>query len=220
MGIPIKLTVIGCILLLSVSLLAKENINEAQINEGKSAALTLQKRLGFIQSFQTKFEQVTRTPEGAPIQSSTGSIWIGPDASFKIETELPFAQSLVSDGDNFWSYEPDLFQVTVAKLNKDINKVPILLFGSNDLRLLDAYQITVIEISDLEIFTLRPLKTDSLFLSLKLSFQGELPISISILDSLGQETSLDFHKSLINPTIDPLAFQFSVPAGVDVIDER
>lgn len=220
MGILIKFTIVGCLLLLSVSVLAEEQISEAQINEGKPAALTLQKRLGFIQSFQTKFEQVTRTPEGASIQSSTGSIWIGPDASFKIETELPYAQSLVSDGDNFWSYEPDLFQVSVAKLNKDINKVPILLFGSNDLRLLEGYQITVVEVSDLAIFTLTPIKADSLFLSLKLSFQGESPISISILDSLGQETSLDFHKSLINPTIDPLAFQFSVPVGVDVIDER
>jgi outer membrane lipoprotein carrier protein len=215
MGIRIRVYLVSCLLLLSYSSLAEE-----QIYEKRTAALTLQERLGFIQSFHTLFKQVTKTPEGAPIQSSTGSIWIGPDARFKIETELPFAQSLVSDGDNFWSYEPDLFQVTVAKLNKDINKVPILLFGSKDFSLLDGYHITLVEVDDLKTFTLIPLKTDSLFLSLKLSFQGASPISISIQDSLGQETNLDFHQSFLNPTIDLLEFQFSVPAGVDVIDER
>lgn len=213
MTIKDKLGFIVVLFLMSTGLSAQQSIDE-------SAASALQQRLSYVQSFQTQFEQVTQTPEGVIVQSSSGGIWIGADASFKIETKLPYAQYLVSDGHDFWSYEPDLFQATVAKLVKDINKVPILLFGSKDLGLLDTYQISSIDKGELDVFTLKPLAEDSLFLSLTLSFKDMLPIRISILDSLGQKTGLDFQDSSINSFIDPAEFQFTAPPGVDVIDER
>ena len=213
MAIRGKLLCLLCILSMFSTAWAERSHNE-------SAAIALQQRLSFIQSFRTQFEQITRTPEGTVVQSSSGDLWIGADASFKIVTKVPYAQYLVSDGDDFWSYEPDLYQATVAKLVKDINKVPILLFGGKDLSLLDSYKISSVIQDELSVFTLSPIEEDSLFLNIKLSFREMLPVSIIILDSLGQETRLDFQNSSLNPIVKPSEFQFTAPPGVDVIDER
>lgn len=177
-------------------------------------------RLSAIHTFQAAFVQTTFSPTGNLLQSSEGQLQVGGDARFKIETYSPYPQTLVSNGQDFWSYDPDLEQVVVSKLSLDINKVPILLFGSQDKSLLDAYHVSVFETDELLNFVLEPRANDSLFELLTMSFKDGAPVAISLQDTLSQKTHLQLTNIEINKNIDVDVFQFIIPSGIDVIDER
>jgi len=180
----------------------------------------LWEKLSAIHSFQAAFVQTTLSSTGNPLQSSTGQLLVGGKAKFKIETYAPYPQTLVSDGQDFWSYDPDLEQVVVSKLSLDINKVPILLFGSQDPSLLDAYHVSVFETDALQHFVLEPRANDSLFEILTLSFKENVPVAISLQDTLAQKTHLQLSKIKINSNLNTEVFDFVIPSGIDVIDER
>jgi len=186
--------------------------------------------LSTIHTFQATFTQTSSSPTGHQLQSSSGLLSVGGDAKFVIETYTPYPQTLVSDGGDFWSYDPGLEQVVVTRLSLNINKVPILLFGSQDKSLLDAYHVTAFETEDLKndllkqdvlkSYVLEPKASDSLFELLTLSFREDIPVSISLIDALEQKTHLQLSKILINQDLDPGIFKFTPPPGIDVIDER
>lgn len=185
----------------------------------------LWERLSAIHTLQAVFIQTTLSPNGKSLQSSDGQLRVGGDAKFRIETYQPYPQTLVSNGQDFWSYDPDLAQVVVSKLNLDINKVPILLFGSQDKSLLDTYNVSRYETEELgkqvlEKYILAPKANDSLFELLTVTFRGNVPISISLKDTLSQKTHLQLSDIEVNKKLDPEIFNFTVPTGIDVIDER
>ncbi len=185
-------------------------------------ATTLQKMLIDVETMQASFTQVTNDSNHNSVQSSAGDLWLGAVARFRIETTSPFRQTLVSDGVDFWSYEEDLEQVVVQTLETDVKKVPILLFGSKDKNLLENYQVSIYEDdrSKVQSFILEPLSTESVFEVITLSFVDSNPIEISIRDSLGQNTKIEFRETRLNTVILDKVFQFKVPDGTDVIDDR
>ena len=188
----------------------------------------LWERLSAIHTFRAAFLQTTLSSTGDPLQSSEGELRVGGNAKFKIETYTPYPQTLVSNGQDFWTFDPDLEQVVVSKLSLDINKVPILLFGSQDRSLLDAYRVSVYvtkdetkdETDELQNFILEPRANDSLFKLLTLSFRNDTPVAISLQDTLAQKTHLQLTKIEINKNLDSTVFEFIIPSGIDVIDER
>ena len=110
--------------------------------------------------------------------------------------------------------------MVVSKLSLDINKVPILLFGSQDPSLLDAYYVSVFETDTLQNFVLKPQANDSLFEILTLSFRENVPVAISLQDTLAQKTHLQLSKIKINSNLNSDVFDFVIPSNIDVIDER
>jgi outer membrane lipoprotein-sorting protein len=53
-----------------------------------------------------------------------------------------------------------------------------------------------------------------------LSFSQSKPGAITMTDSLGQMTSIQFSDVQINQTIPEATFQYVIPEGVDLIDDR
>lgn len=189
-----------------------------------SIAARLQAILSAIDTMHSSFVQITFDANNKAIQTSEGELWLGAEARFRIETTSPYEQTLVSDGRDFWSYDADLEQVIVSPLEKDVRKVPILLFGNTDDGLLADYQVSFYEDEQagtaVQHFVLAPIAPDSLFEILTIGFIDSRPIEISILDSLGQKTSISFPDAEVNvPVLDDV-FSFAAPGNVDVIDDR
>ena len=46
----------------------------------------------------------------------TGRLWVSKPNHFRIETNSPWQQILISDGATFWNYDIDLEQLTIADL--------------------------------------------------------------------------------------------------------
>lgn len=180
----------------------------------------LAQRLEALKSMQAEFEQTTANERGDIINTSLGSLALASGGRFCIQTRTPFPQLLVADGKDLYTYDEDLAQVIVKPLGQDIKQVPILLFGNADLSFLEDYEVSLTGPNSQAAFSLRPRITDSVFQTLTLQFDGDTPSAISLVDSLGQTTSIQLSAVGINQPIPAAMFQYQIPDGVDLIDDR
>lgn len=194
--------------------------NEAVAGEANGAATQLAEELSRVAHMSASFTQQTVDRTLRVLQENTGRLWVNPGAKFRIETDAPSEQMLVSDGANFWVYDADLEQVIISKLEADVSQVPILLLGGNLTELNASYAISYYEDELGQNYVLSPLSSENLFTSLSISFQQSKPVRIAILDALGQRTLINLHDVIASDQIQPAIFSFEPPLGTDVIDDR
>jgi len=84
-------------------------------------------------SARGSFYQSVASKSGRKPQQSSGSFALQRPGKFRWHYEKPYPQLLVSDGDKFWSFDPDLNQVTVRKLGKALGSSPAALLAGGDL---------------------------------------------------------------------------------------
>lgn len=187
---------------------------------GSSAAQSLNARLAGIHSLEAHFRQTTIDGSNRTLQEETGQLWVASPSRFRIETTEPFVQTLVSDGTDFWSWDADLAQVIVRKLDTDIKQVPILLLGGNVSRITSQYAVSDYQDKQGEHYVLQPATPGNLFETLTIAFVSGVPSSIEITDSLGQQTRVELTDVNLNADVDASRFTFTPPDGADVIDDR
>lgn len=201
------------IALLLTALLTWSHDSESAPNEVKDRLAEL---LNTIDSLVTDFKQQSIDGRGVLIRESTGRLWLSRPNLFRIETDPPFAQTLVSNGDKLWIYDPDLEQVTIRSL-QSLGEIPILLFMEHDDALLERYRIDYLEEQGRGYFVLTPKSQEGLLRVLSLGFAGDRPRFIRLEDSLGQDTMFEFTSPVLDAEIDREIFTFNVPEDVDVL---
>ncbi len=182
----------------------------------------LEKLHQFLTSTQTvraDFSQIVVAKNGKrPLQSS-GTMLVSRPGKFRWEVEKPFSQLLVGDGEKVWIYDPDLRQVSTQKFDAALGSTPAaLLVGHNVLE----RHFTLREIGEregMEWLEATPKTADSGFDKLQIGFLGNDLKAMELFDNFGQTTSLIFSNLERNPRLSPTQFQFTPPAGVDVIGE-
>ena len=188
--------------------------------DGVTGRDALVSRLNNLQTMQAAFEQNTSNERGDVLSTSLGSLALASGGKFKIATRAPFPQLLVANGTDLYSFDEDLNQVIVKPLGQDVKQVPILLFGNTNLDFLADYEVTRHGPEDKVEFALQPRIPDSVFEMLILSFKQNTPSSIVMTDSLGQVTDIQFSDVEINQPIPDATFEYVIPEGVDLIDDR
>lgn len=183
-------------------------------------AQLLGERLKAVGSMSAEFEQTTINSYGDTTNTSQGTLSLKRDGHFLIQTKSPFPQTLVADGVDLFTFDEDLNQVVVKPLVRDVKQVPILLFGHSDQSFLDAYHVTQIDEKSYTQFLLKPQTLDGIFETLVLKFRGAAPLGIDLRDSLGQNTQILLSNVKTNIVLADSVFEFTVPAGVDLIDDR
>jgi outer membrane lipoprotein carrier protein len=118
-----------------------------------------------------------------------------------------------------WLYDVDLAQVTIRRAAETLVGTPAqLLSGEGDV----AAEFTVTDGGQedgLSWSRLTPRREDGDFQELRVGIaDGDLRRMI-LVDRLGQTTRLDFERIERNPRLDSGTFNFSPPAGVDVIGQ-
>lgn len=171
-------------------------------------------------SIQASFTQVTRDRSGEEVNRSDGEMAVDQGGKFNIHTLEPFVQHLVSNGEDFYTFDVDLEQVVVRPLVKDANQVPILLLGDASPEFLQGFHITYVEEETHSIYHLQARDPGSVFERLNLIFVGNQPSGITLRDSLGQTTEIQLVDVVINESLPATRFEFVVPEGVDLIDDR
>jgi outer membrane lipoprotein carrier protein len=192
----------------SAAVVDAEPVNSASIDQSAELIGQLQQ----IQTLTASYIQTTVDNRQQLVQQARGSVWVSAPGKFRLETNEPSTQTLVSDGETFWSFDEDLEQVVVSRLERDISQVPILLFGGDAEAIADEYLVVF--------YVLEPREEASLFESLTLTFVAGEPVSIVLRDSLGQRTQIEFSDLVANQLIADGTFTFVPPAGVDLIDDR
>jgi len=205
MSISRLLTVCSLLLLLSAASHAQPS--PAYFTEFFNGLLTL----------QADFDQQVLDDNKELLQSSQGHMWIMRPGRFRWDYETPYRQQLVADGERLWSYDEDLEQVTVQPASELLTSTPaMLLSGDQPLELLFTITETAAT-AEQQTVTLIPKSDDSNVTRLHVHFSGKLLTRIDAEDSFGNTTLFSFTHLERNPQLDEKIFQFTPPAGADVI---
>ena len=189
-----------------------------------AAATGLTMLQDFFQKTHTitaRFSQEVANHDGQVVKHASGRLWISRPGKFRWDYDGRNGQTIVSNGEKVWLYEPALEQATVQPLGKAIGSTPAALIAGND-DLSQRFRITDLGEKDgLHWLLLHP-KTgqDQGFTALRLGFdaQGSLR-EMRMEDAFQQQTVLRFEHIRINHPISVREFQFTPPAGVDVLSQ-
>jgi outer membrane lipoprotein carrier protein len=204
----------GILLFVSIGVMADPD------TEAVKYPALLNQYLSGITTLSSDFEQNTVDRIVNSNELYQGQLWIAKPHQFRVDTESPSSQSLISDGSSFWSYDEDLEQVIISTLNKDLAVMPILLFSSDSGNIENVYEISGYTDELGDHFLLEPKSETGLFQSLVLEFDQGVPLSIRINAATGQQTTIRLDNVVLNEGIADSQFFFRLPEGIDVIDER
>ncbi len=171
-----------------------------------------------VNTMQAAFTQQVIDDKGKVRQSSSGTVYLSRPGKFRWEYAAPDKHQIVADGKNVWVYDVDLDQVTVKPMGKALSAAPVGMLTQK--QAVDK-QFTVQEMeaegSKLEWFRLIPKKQDSDFTTMDLGISDNGIEEMILGDKFKQQTYIKFQGMRTDINIDSSQFQFTPPAGADVI---
>lgn len=169
-----------------------------------------------VDTMQGDFVQEVRDEAGVLLELSRGRFWIVRPDRFRWSYETPFPQEIVADGEALFIHDVDLDQITVRAQADALGSGPAVLLSGDLESLRSAFDLAV----EGDWIVLSPRNDDWALSAMRLRFEGEVPATLTLVDGLGQSTLLDLQAVRLNADIGEQIFRFTIPDGVDVIDER
>lgn len=167
---------------------------------------------------QGTFAQSVVTKSGKKPQNSTGSFALARPGKLRWAYEKPYQLLLVADGTRLWTYDADLNQVTVGKMDKTLGASPAALLTGESLD--RHFTLSEAGVADgLEIVDAVPQAADSTFARVRIGLSNNLPRLMEVRDNFGQTTTLLFTEFRPNPMLAKDTFLFVPPKGADVVGE-
>ena len=168
------------------------------------------------------FDQVTgrfaQTIVDASLQTleeSSGSLALQ-RPKFRWQVETPFAQLIIADGAEMQIYDPDLAQLSLHDIDKNLGPTPLTILLGDTETLATEFIVSRSTNGAMQRFVLRPRSQSALFLQVELIFQGRLLERLAIWDSAGQLTRIQFSEMQLTQGIEAERFELILPEGTDV----
>ena len=171
-----------------------------------------------VKSGRSAFSQTVTSTDGARKKTSSGQFEFLRPGRFRFNYTKPFEQLIVADGVKVWIYDADLNQASSRKLAQALGATPAaLLTGAS----LDSdFVLTPQPAKDgLEWALATPKAKDGPFQSMRVGFKGRDLAAVEIVDSFGQRSLLQFSRFEANVALDAARFNYTPPAGADVIEQ-
>ena len=174
--------------------------------------------LNNLHSYSATFAQQRFDETGALLETAKGDCSIERPGRFRWNYREPYQQVIVSDSSKLWIYDEDLAQVTVNTVSAGAPGTPAeLLSAQFDV----ATRYTVAHLGPLEgydWYRLHPKGAKTQFQEVELGFADHEIKAMRLKDNLGQTTLLHFEAVKRNAPMAQTLFQFTPPAGVDVVE--
>ncbi|WP_417527310.1 outer membrane lipoprotein chaperone LolA [Marinomonas shanghaiensis] len=180
------------------------------------AAGSIENLLELNRNIEGEFRQVTYDEKGKQLQVSEGVFLLAKPNQFVWDSVTPFAQRIISDGKNITVWDVDLEQATKKPMSGTVGNSPAALLGQPAADVLPHYNVATL--GD-EKFRLTPKQNQDLFQTLTLSFRNQVISAMSILDTLGQTTVIEFKNVETHEGVAKENFILNLPDNVDVIVE-
>jgi outer membrane lipoprotein carrier protein len=178
-----------------------------------AASDALEKNLGHYTSYQAHFSQVNYDNKNHAGQKSQGKVFMLRPGRFRWETQKPYEQTVIANGDKLWIYDVDLAQATQQSLSKrGFNPAQLLTESVSDL----TQKFSITENPD-GWFQLTPKKPDRGFKTAYLQFRNNELTGLKIINQLNQTNVFNFTQIQMNPALSPALFNFKPPAGVQIL---
>ena len=198
---------------------------------GFSAAaepISLAEQLVGLRSYSADFSQTVLGGRNEILQQSSGRVQIARPDRFKWVVAEPYPQTLVTVADKLYLYDPDLEQLTVESLAEAMAGTPALILTGNSDQIDELFRVAARQGPAREDegatpsvqYSLYPKDESALFAEIRLRFDSDRVLSqLDIVDHLGQLTQVNFANVSYNGQMSADEFEFTVPAGTDVIGE-
>lgn len=167
-------------------------------------------------NIEGEFRQVTYDEEGLQLQANEGVFLLAEPNRFVWDTITPFPQRIISNGKWITVWDVDLEQATQKPLEGALGNSPAALLGRPANDVLPHYEIS--QLGE-QRFKLEPKQELDLFSTLTLSFRGSAIEAMSIEDSLGQTTVIEFKNVERHDGVSEGNFQVDLPEEVDLLVE-
>ncbi|WP_084651473.1 outer membrane lipoprotein chaperone LolA [Ottowia thiooxydans] len=179
-------------------------------------------------SGKAAFTQVVTAPakQGQTPRSKTqsGTFEFQRPGKFRFHYVKPFEQTIVADGKTLWLYDVDLKQVTARGQEQVLGSTPAaIVAAAPDVKALEK-DFSLAEEPDKDgqqWIKATPKTRDGQLQSIRVGFKpgtkGPELSTLEIQDSFGQRSVLTFTAFEMNAQLPSNAFQFTPPAGVDVL---
>lgn len=191
----------------------------ASATHAESGTQLLNDHMKKLRTLDTAFTQEVVSEKGEIMQTSYGRFMLSRPGKFRWEYEQPSPQEIVSDGKSLWIYDKELEQVTVKPLSATLGASPAgLLMQQRDFD----KDYVVLEKSrreGLDWVDLRPRDKSGDFQRILIGLDDDGIHAMDLYDQFGQTTMIRFRQPRFNSAIAGSKFEFTPPAGVDVIGQ-
>ena len=187
-----------------------------------------------VQSGQASFKQTVTSPDGKKARTSTGTLEFQRPNRFRFAYDKPLEQLIVGDGQKVWLYDADLNQVTERPMSQALGATPAALLSGTSLEkdftlkavpptgsqgAASATPATTQAAGLIEWAEAVPRVKEGQFQSVRVGFTKGTLVALEVLDSFGQKSRLDFTRFDTKAALPPSRFQFTPPAGADVLKQ-
>lgn len=203
----------GVIASLSMSL---ATTSHAAAASEETAVRNLNKLLTNVRSMTANFSQTTQA--GGKKSSFNGVMAVQRQNQFRWEIKSPAEQLIVTSGNTLWIYDKDLQQATKQSFNSQFGDTPALLLSGNPTQISHSFKVSQPN-DQKNFYVLTPKTSSANFRDLSIAFNGGKPVMMVLNDNIGQTTTIKFTNINTNKKIAASQFSFSVPAGVEVINQ-
>lgn len=177
-------------------------------------------RLNSLTTLSADFSQQVTDINGELVQQLHGNMALSRPNLLHWQTDAPDETLMVADGQNLWYYNPFVEQVTVYNQANAVAQSPLLLLLDGDSGAWQDYDVK----AEANSFALQPKPEADSSQSLQLVFAevGDSAALTRIIldDGQGQISTINLENVKLNQALSQKLFQFEVPVGVDVDDQR
>ncbi|MEL4398920.1 outer membrane lipoprotein chaperone LolA [Shewanella algae] len=176
----------------------------------------LREKLDAIAGLKADFQQQVTDINGKLIQQGSGELALAQPNRFYWYLQQPDESVIVADGKDVWIYNPFAEEVSVLALENAIAASPMTLLVRRDEASWARYNITL----DKECFQIAPKTEEAGVQQVSVCFNDDTLTQLALKDSQGNlsQFKLSGQKSLTDS--DKTLFQFKVPEGVSIDDQR
>tara|TARA_B100000768_G_scaffold167707_1_gene172006 strand:+ start:113 stop:712 length:600 start_codon:yes stop_codon:yes gene_type:complete len=177
----------------------------------------LEKILVKLNSFNADFVQIVKDSNNQIIDESFGSVMFKKPNYFRWEYKAPSKNEIISDSEFLYLYDPDLKQVIVSKLDKQIGMSPAFLLVSDNVH--EFFNTKLISNSSNKTqYEATPKDLErAFFKQVVFNFKLDQLKEMKVIDNFDNETTIKFFKIIQNQDINEGKFLFNYPDDIDVI---
>ncbi len=213
------LSVLVICLVAATSVRAETMVSGAPVSKDLKQVLDrLQRHYHDTNSFTAKFNEEIAAV-GAPKKTRTGTVSFRKPGRMRWEFDDPEKQTIVSDGETLYTFDPDLNQVVETPLKQALksSSATSFLLGigniNRDFKAAFAHPATPTGLVDL----ILDAKTGGYKIEVGLDPKSYNLMTLTLTDQLGDVTRIDFSDVHDNVELPDSIFTFKTPAGADVV---